>query len=133
MPLASKNKISALLIILLSLVLHSTPLNAQSAEQGTNYNDRLDAYMQNQMATYNIPGAAIAIVHNGEIEYIKGFGTANSEGEPVTPDTPFLIASLSKSITAVAIMQLVEAGKISLDDPIQQHLPYFEVQGEDSA
>lgn len=81
------------------------------------------------MAAYHIPGAAIAIVHNGEVEYINGFGIASAAGEAVTPDTPFLLASVSKSFTGAAVMQLVEAGRISLDAPVQQYLPWFTVGG----
>jgi len=83
--------------------------------------------MGTQMGAYNIPGAAVAIVREGEVEYLGSFGVANPRGQLVTPDTPFLLASLSKSITAVGVMQLVEAGQINLDDPVQNYLPWFEV------
>ena len=62
-----------------------------------------------------------------QIVHLKGFGRANDSGSAVTPQTPFIIGSLSKSFTALAVMQLVEAGKIELDAPIERYLPWFRV------
>lgn len=84
----------------------------------------IDHFVQSQMDTNNIPGLAVAIVHDNKIMYSKGYGTTG-DGGPVTTDTLFPIASLSKSITAFAIMQLVEAGKISLDDLVADLIPAF--------
>ncbi|QJB41603.1 beta-lactamase family protein [Chitinophaga oryzae] len=71
------------------------------------------------MTQYQVPGMAVAITRNGKLVYAKGFGTANrSTGEQVTADSRFRIASVSKSITAVAILKLVEAKKISLQDKV---------------
>lgn len=102
---------------------------ANNPSQAT-YEEKLGTYITTQMQEYKIPGMAVAIVRNGEVEYINGFGVANPDGDPVTPDTPFLLASVSKSFTALAIMQLVEEGKINLDDPVQKYLPWFDVKGE---
>ena len=57
----------------------------------------------------------------------RGFGQARPGGEAPTPQTPFFIGSLTKSITALAVMQLVEAGKVELDAPVQRYLPWFRV------
>jgi CubicO group peptidase (beta-lactamase class C family) len=62
---------------------------------------------------------------------VQGYGVADGTGRAMTPDTPFLIASLSKSITALGIMQLVEEGKINLDAPVQTYLPWFRVADEE--
>jgi CubicO group peptidase (beta-lactamase class C family) len=91
----------------------------------TAYAGKLETYLQAQMKTYHIPGLAVAIVRDGKVEYINGLGKANDHGDPVTADTPFLLASVSKSITAVGVMQLVEAGKIRLDAPVKEYLPWF--------
>jgi CubicO group peptidase (beta-lactamase class C family) len=106
------------------------PLLASADSPRPAYADRLATYAQTQMERYRIPGMAIAVVRDGEVEYLEGFGVAGPGDRPVTPDTPFLLNSLSKSITAVAIMQLVEAGKLRLDDPVRKHLPWFAVAGE---
>lgn len=95
----------------------------------TDYASILDAFLLTQMKDYKIPGLAVAIVRNGEVEYLKGYGVANPNGDPVTPDTPFLLASVSKSFTALAIMQLVEERKINLNDPVRKYLPWFDVKG----
>lgn len=87
----------------------------------------IDAFIAEQMQDLDIPGLAIVIVRGEQIETVRGYGFADASGRPVTPQTPFLAASLSKSITAVGIMQLVEEGKIRLDDPVQEYLPWFQV------
>lgn len=94
------------------------------------YGKKLDSFFATQMAAYKIPGLSVAIVRGGQVEYLKGYGVGNSNGDPVTPETPFLLASVSKTFTALGIMQLVEAGKIHLDDPLKKHLPWFGIAGE---
>jgi CubicO group peptidase (beta-lactamase class C family) len=70
------------------------------------------------------PGAAVAVVRNGEIVYARGYGQANLEyGVPITPASVFHIASISKHFTTFAINLLAQDGKLSLDDDIRMHLP----------
>ena len=90
----------------------------------------IERFVQDEMAAQRIPGLALGIVENDRITYLRGFGKADDSGRPVTPSTPFIIGSLSKSFTALAIMQLVEAGKIELDAPVQRYLPWFRVADE---
>ena len=87
----------------------------------------IDSYVQAQLGASHIPGLALGIVQGDQIVHLKGFGKANDSGSAVTPQTPFLLGSLSKSFTALAVMQLVEAGKIALDAPIARYLPRFRV------
>ena len=76
------------------------------------------------MAKRRIPGLALAIVENGVVTKMRGYGYANLEHDvPVTPDSVFELASVTKQFTAAAIMVLVEAQKIALDDSITQYLP----------
>lgn len=89
--------------------------------------DEIDAYITGQMRRLHIPGAALAIVEGERIVHRAGFGRARPGGQTPTPQTPFMIGSLTKSITALAVMQLVEAGKIELDAPVQRYLPWFRV------
>jgi CubicO group peptidase (beta-lactamase class C family) len=89
--------------------------------------DAIDAYVEEQMRRLKIPGVSLAIVEGDKIVHLRGFGHARPGGEAPTPLTPFPIASLTKSFTALAVMQLVEAGKIELDAPIQRYLPWFRV------
>ncbi|MDS9472997.1 serine hydrolase [Sporosarcina pasteurii] len=82
------------------------------------------------MEREQIPGAAVAITRDNEVIFAKGFGKANIENnKKVTPNTIFGTASITKSFTALAIMKLVEEGKLALDDSVKQHLPQFELSG----
>lgn len=85
-----------------------------------------DQAVTDLMRKYDIPGGAIAIVREGRLLYARGFGYADVERRtPVQPDALFRIASVSKPITGVAIMKLVEEGKLTLDDrvaPFVAHL-----------
>lgn len=87
----------------------------------------IDAYIEEKMHRLNIPGVSLAIVEGDQIVHVRGFGRAHPGGEAPTPQTPFFIGSLTKSFTALAVMQLVEAGKVELDAPVQRYLPWFHV------
>lgn len=89
--------------------------------------EAINAYIEGQMRRLKIPGAALAIVEGDKIVYMRGYGRARPGGEAPAPQTPFCIGSLSKSFTALAVMQLVEAGKVELDAPVQRYLPWFRV------
>lgn len=85
------------------------------------------------MTASRIPGMAVVIVKDHQIVHAQGFGTADEGGRPVTPETPFIIGSASKSFTALSIMQLVEAGKIDLDAPVQRYLPWFSLADKEAS
>ena len=75
-----------------------------------------DDFMNGLLAKWRIPGAAIGVSHDGRLVLVRGYGMADVEaGQPVQPDSLFRIAGVSKAITAVAILRLVEDGKLSLD------------------
>lgn len=115
-----------LLIVLLWRVF---PVEAEPAPQ-TDLETVLDGYLTDHMARLKIPGAAVGIVQGDQVILLKGYGTADTRRtQPVTPQTPFYLASVSKSFTALGIMQLVEAGKLELDTPVREILPWFQVQG----
>src|SRR5690349_10178035 len=89
--------------------------------------DAIDRYIEQGLKRLNVPGAALAIVEGDQIVHQRGFGHAHPGGAPPSPQTPFFIGSLTKSFTALAVMQLVEAGKVDLDAPVQHYLPWFRV------
>jgi CubicO group peptidase (beta-lactamase class C family) len=93
----------------------------------------IERFVQDEMKVQRIPGLALGIVRDDRIAYVRGFGKADDSGRPVTPRTPFIIGSLSKSFTAMAIMQLVDAGKVELGAPVQRYLPWFRVADEDAS
>lgn len=101
---------------------------------GTGPYDTIDAYIAGQMRRLKIPGLALAIVEGDRIVYQRGYGRAHPGGEAPTPQTPFVLGSTTKSFTALAVMQLIEAGKVELDAPVQRYLPWFRVaDAQDSA
>ena len=76
------------------------------------------------MREQSIPGMAVGVLHEGKLIYAKGFGNASLEWNlPVTPDTVFMIGSISKPMLAVGINLLAERGKLGLDDPVSKHIP----------
>ena len=87
---------------------------------------KIDQYIQARLTKSNVPGLAIAVVHNDSLLFSKGYGTTGAKN-PITADTPLAIASLSKAFTAMAVMQLVEAGKINVDTPVVTYIPSFMV------
>lgn len=87
----------------------------------------VDEYITARMSAAHIPGVSVAIVRGDHAVYLKGYGRADPSGRPVTPRTPFIIGSVSKTFTALAVMQLVESGKVDLDAPVQRYLPWFRV------
>lgn len=86
--------------------------------------DAIDGYVERKMKANSVPGLALAITRDDEVVYLKGYGSAG-QGKPVTPKTQFYVASLSKGFTALAVMQLVEEGKIGLEEPVRTYLPTF--------
>src|SRR6266705_1343147 len=108
------------------LVLGVSPAQAFSQRQTPDFAG-IDRYVTAQMHGALIPGLALGIVHGDRIVHLRGFGVANPAGQPVTPQTPFILGSLSKSFTALAIMQLIDAGKMALEASVQRYLPWFRV------
>lgn len=86
----------------------------------------IEDVIDREMSASGVPGVAYAVVTDGEVTAAgaRGVATAGS-GVEVTPDTPFLSGSISKSFTALAVMQLVEAGQVDLDAEISQYLEDF--------
>lgn len=86
--------------------------------------DDVDAYLAAEMAKRRIPGLALAVIRGGAVVKMQGYGFANLEhAAPVTPDTVFELASVTKQFTATAVMLLIEEDKLKLDDLISRYLP----------
>jgi CubicO group peptidase (beta-lactamase class C family) len=87
------------------------------------YADATDDYVRGRMAEKHIPGLALAVLRDGKVVKEAAYGKASLElNVPITLDTSFPLASMTKTFTAAAIMQLVEEGRISLDEPVIQIL-----------
>ena len=86
----------------------------------------IDDFINGEIASGNIPGAIVLIQHHGQPVYFKCFGKRDVEkGTPMTEDAIFPIHSVTKTITSVAAMMLVDRGKIALDDPVSKYIPSF--------
>jgi CubicO group peptidase (beta-lactamase class C family) len=90
--------------------------------------EQIAALVTQKMAEYNVPGVALGVAKNGTVQ-LRGFGVTNVEDpQPITPETIFPIASISKTVATTAIMRLVEQGQIDLEAPVRRYLPDFAVQ-----
>lgn len=86
--------------------------------------EELDALLAKQFQADAIPGTAVAIVEDGQISFAKGYGVADkAKATPVTPDTVFRAASISKSFTGIAVMAAVQDGKVALDGRLKDLAP----------
>jgi CubicO group peptidase (beta-lactamase class C family) len=92
----------------------------------------IERYVRLEMRRSRIPGVAVAVVSGDTTIYAEGFGTTG-RGTRVTPTSRFRLGSTTKSITALAIVQLAEEGKVALDAPVERYLPWFRVADRDAA
>ena len=111
----------AVSLLFVSLLLAAASVRAQAID-GT----AVDRIMNTAMSQWHVPGAALAVVQNDKVVYLKGYGVRDTvSGDRVTAGTLFNIASMTKAFTATAMAMLVDEGKLDWDDPVRQHLPYF--------
>ena len=101
-----------LIAVSTSLMLLATP--ALASELPDDWRNEVTDYVTGRWQDIDAPGAAIVIVDGDEVLYAEGLGVAGPGGDPVTPETPFHLASVSKAITGLAVMQLVEGGRWTL-------------------
>jgi CubicO group peptidase (beta-lactamase class C family) len=112
----------------LALVLLACAVPAVGAHAQGSRLDSLDAYVRTQMARRHIPGLSLAIVQNGRIAAARAYGVADeSTHAPVSPATLFQAGSISKPVSALAALHLVEAGRLSLDGDVNTQLTGWKV------
>jgi len=104
----------------------SRPQAAQAPTFSRAALDRMGDYLRNEIATHKIPGAILLIQQHGKPVYLESFGVRDPDtGQPMTADSIFQIYSMSKAVTSVAAMMLVDDGKLSLDDPVSKYIRSF--------
>jgi CubicO group peptidase (beta-lactamase class C family) len=103
----------------------TSPTAPSAAVPGISSFAAVDEYARTQLDDLSLPGLALAVVHDGQVVHLAGFGHADPAGRPVTPQTPFMVNSVSKSFAGIAVLQLVEAGRVDLDTPVVAYLPKF--------
>lgn len=106
----------------LALTLISLPyLRAQKQDFSA-----LDAYIADAVVKFDQPGLAVGIVKDGALIWSKGYGKLDlAKADPVTPNSVFYCASISKAFTACAVGLLVDEGKLAWNDPVRKHMPEF--------
>ena len=93
---------------------------------------RLELFLGDWLTDANVPGASIAVLHDGDPVYSTGFGSRElTTNAPATPETLYGVASCTKSFTALSIQLLAERGELAVDDPLSEHLDGIEVAGAD--
>ena len=86
----------------------------------------LDQLASDAMADWKVPGAALAVVQDGKVALVEGFGQRDLDANlPVTPATQFLIGSITKSFTATAVALLHNEGRLDWTKPVRDHMPEF--------
>jgi CubicO group peptidase (beta-lactamase class C family) len=121
------------LILLIAVSLYTMPARSGATQSASGDFAGVEHYVQAVMAALPIPGMAVAVVRGDQMVYLQGFGTANRAGDPVTPQTPFPLASVTKSFTSLAVQQLAAAGKLNLDASLQTYLPEFQLADSQAA
>lgn len=113
------------------MLLSGVKVNAAENEKNTvaDFEESVDAFFEEKMKEYQIPGAAVSVVENGEVVLEKSYGFSNMKKKTAFgDDTKFRIASITKTFTAAALLQLVEQGKVELDADIKKYLPKLEMK-----
>ncbi|MCP4455564.1 MAG: serine hydrolase [Planctomycetes bacterium] len=116
-------------LVLCSICACCNSILAANAEEAMT--QHFEPFLAQLMKAQNVPGFTIGVVKHGTVVYARAFGTKNLDSrEKLTTSSLFHQASLTKPVVATCIMQLVEKGKVSLDDPVIKHVPYFELNDE---
>ena len=133
MPPSMRMKNSLIGFILLTCALAASPSSRVPANSNAGNFRNIDDLMQQAVNEGRIPGGVVLIGHDGKVVYRKAFGSRSLEPtrEPMTVDTIFDMASLTKCLaTATSIMQLIEEGRVRLNDPVSTYLPDFAQNGK---
>lgn len=110
-------------LCIIAVVISTGVLHAQPAF----VKDSLEHYIRKGMDQWHVPGLAIAIVKDGQIVHLKGYGVKDiKSGEPVDENTLFMIGSNTKIFTATALTILEQQKKLSLDDKVTRWIPYLD-------
>jgi CubicO group peptidase (beta-lactamase class C family) len=121
---------SSAVVCAVVLILAASLSFAQEKPQAEPF-EGFSAFVEKIMAEWEVPGIAIAVVKDGEVVFMRGYGYRDIEQQlPVTPQTLFAIGSTTKAFTAMAVGMLVDEGKIEWDKPVHTWLPDFQLKDE---
>lgn len=117
---------TCVVLLLWTSIVGAVSLRAQNVEFSPEKRVAIEKAVANFMAANSVPGISVAVVQNGELVWSEGFGMADLENfVPASPATLYRLGSISKPITATAILQLSEHGKLDLDAEVQKYCPAF--------
>ena len=124
--LGAPTRLACFLFVALLSIISSAAIEAQEHTLTTEKRVEIERAVAAFMTANSVPGISIAVVENGQSVWSSGFGMSDLEGSaPATSSTLYRLGSISKPITAVAILQLYERGKLDLDAPVQKYCPAF--------
>ena len=126
-------RLGFLIVIALPLALAGSmpPMQAADVARGdwAAFDRYLSSYVIRQLSRYRVPGVSVALTDDKGIVWARGFGYADrARGVRATPETVYQVGSISKVVTATAVMREVERGRLALDTPIQKYLPEFSMR-----
>ncbi|MFN8258536.1 MAG: serine hydrolase domain-containing protein [Bacteroidales bacterium] len=114
-----------IILVMMSIIIQTNIIKSQT---------EIDRYLKEAYSKNIIPGFSVAIVKNGKLWFAKGYGVESYKtGKAFTENTVSAIGSLTKSITALAVMQLVEKGKIDIDKPVTTYIPWFRTANKEKS
>ena len=118
----SRLRLFCLYVVVVGLSSAGVAQQRLAAEKRT----QIEAAVSKFMSTTHVPGLSVAVVENSQLQWAEGFGFADLENNvPATEFTLYRLASISKSLSAIGAMELVEKGKLDLDQPVQKYCPAF--------
>src|SRR3984893_12720574 len=124
--LRTRRLFSIVLALLVLFLATPSPLQSHEPKLSEEKRTKIETAVSNFLPSTLVPGVSVAVVENGQYEWGAGFGFADLEDNaPANEHTLFRLASISKSLTATAAMQLWERGELDLDAPIQKYCPSF--------
>jgi len=125
-PTSSLRLRFAAVLLLVFPIAAANPASAQQPRLSAEKQVQIEAVVNKFMASTHVPGLSVAVMENGDYEWAGGFGLADVENNvPASEHTLFRLASISKSLTATAALQLQERGQLDLDAPVQKYCPAF--------
>ena len=126
MALANRRLALSGLFFAIALIAHASPPSDTAVERVASPSvqsiQESLRFVPHRMAHDHVPGLSLACIHNGTLAWTQAFGVARVGAEPVTPETLFQDGSISKSVTALAVLRLVEKGNLNLDADVSQYL-----------
>lgn len=114
------------LLLLVACITSAQQGDTSGVSDGLDRRRIIDKYVDEHMETAGCPGVSVAAFENGELVFSKSYGVSNEDGSPVTTETVFSVASITKPVLAMAVLQIEAKGLLKIDDRVAIHIPGFE-------